>query len=223
MFLFKKKFLIVVGLVFAVVFVSGLFVSFYVKFAGSDCIVKDIGDLPFKADAVLILGAKVYPETGKMSDVLKDRVDTGFDVYSAGKVEKIIVSGDNGQEEYDEVNVMKNYLLEKGISSEDLFMDHAGFDTYDSVYRTKNIFGVDSLVIVTQEFHLPRALYISDALEIKSCGVIADRRKYRSAVRNDFREFLARYKAFFDVNLGTKSKYLGDKIDIGGNGRVTWD
>lgn len=197
--------------------------SFYVKASGSVCMVKNIEDLPFSGDAVLVLGAKVYPDSNRMSDVLKDRVDTGLEVYRAGKANKILVSGDNGQEEYDEVNVMKNYLVEKDVAHEDLFMDHAGFDTYDSVFRAKNIFGINDLIIVTQEFHLPRALYIARSMDINVCGVIADKQKYRSEYKNLLREIPARNKAFFDVLTGASPKYLGNTFDINSSGFSTWD
>ena len=139
------------------------------------------------------------------------------------KVSKILVSGDHGTVEYDEVNTVKAYLLENGVQPENIFLDHAGFDTYDSIYRAKEIFEVESVVIVTQEFHLPRAVYIGNSLGIETHGYIADRQPYVAAIWNSFRESLARIKAFLNVTLNSKPKYLGEPIPITGDGTLSWD
>jgi SanA protein len=174
------------------------------------------------AQAALILGARVY-DSGRMSPIFRDRVDTALALYQAKRVEKLLVSGDHGQVDYDEVNAAREYLLERGVLEKDIFLDHAGFDTYDSVYRAKEIFGASSLIIVTQNFHLPRALYIADRLGIKACGQSADLQSYTGAERMELREVLARLKAFFNVNLNSKPHFLGDKIDLSGDGQLTWD
>lgn len=176
-----------------------------------------------KAQAVMILGAQVY-SNGRVSDILYDRMITAFKVYESGKAEKILISGDHGQIGYDEVNTMKKYFLDWGVSPEDIYMDHAGFSTYESMYRAKEIFQINTMIISTQEFHLPRSLFLANAQGITSQGIIADRQRYLGQIKNETREFLARVKDFFMALLmKPKPKYLGDSIPINGDGRATWD
>lgn len=180
-----------------------------------------MNDLP-ETKVVLILGAKVYSQ-GSMSGMLQDRVETAIDLYQSNQVEKILVSGDHGQDNYDEVNAVKKYLLEKGVSRSDIFLDHAGFDTYDSLYRAKEIFQVRSLIISTQNFHLPRAVYIGRELGVETYGISADRHLYTNVNYNEFREIFSKVKAFLDVNLNAKPKFLGEKIPISGDSEKSWD
>lgn len=172
--------------------------------------------------AALVLGAKVY-NNGQMSDIFKDRVKPAIELYKEGKVEKILVSGDHGRKDYDEVNSAKEYLLENGVKQEDIFLDHAGFDTYDSLYRAKYIFQAQSLVVVTQDFHLPRALYIANKLGIESCGVGADLHQYYGKEARNRREILAKVKAWLDIVFNSKPKYLGDAIPLSDSGLDSWD
>lgn len=174
-----------------------------------------------KADCILILGAGVWD--GVPSPMLKDRLDTGLALYEAGAAEKILVSGDHGREEYDEVNVMKEYLTDAGVPSEDIFMDHAGFSTYESMYRTKEIFQVESLVVVTQEYHLYRSLYVAEQLGMEAYGAGADPRQYAGRLMRECREVLARTKDVFYVLSGKEPTYLGAIINIHGDGNVTND
>lgn len=172
--------------------------------------------------AVIVPGASVL-RSGAPSDVLADRLLTALELYENGRAEKFLLSGDDGQDGYDEVSAMRDFLLDRGVPGEDIFLDHAGFDTYDTLYRAQAIFGVTSAIIVTQEFHLPRALFIADALGIKNVGVIADRQPYVKAFIFSLREWPARFKALFDVVVHTKPTYLGGRIDITGDGQQTWD
>lgn len=174
------------------------------------------------ADAVIILGARVY-DSGAPSPILQNRLDHGYAVYEKGLVSKIIVSGDHGKVDYNEVKSMKQYLLKKGVKEEDIFMDHAGFDTYDSMYRARDIFCVKSLIICTQEYHTYRSIYIARRLGLEAQGYpapdIMSRKTY-----NNFRESLARVKAVLDVEiLRREPKYLGDSIPISGSGLLTDD
>lgn len=178
---------------------------------------------PPETYTALVLGAKVRAD-GQPSDMLKDRLDTTLALYQKGIVRKIIASGDHGQTEYDEVNSMKNYLLAHDVRAEDLFLDHAGFDTYDSIYRAQAIFQVKSLTIITQEFHLPRAIYIGEKIGIpKVQGVIADKQPYQHMTRVKIREELAQLKAFLNITFHSNPKYLGDQIPITGDSRLSWD
>ena len=174
-------------------------------------------------DAVMILGAYVY-ENGNPSPVLQDRLDYGYEIYQAGKAKKIIVTGDHGTIQYDEVNVMKDYLLKKGVPAQDIFLDHAGFDTYDSMYRARDIFGVKSLIISTQQFHINRALYISQRLGLDSYGYPSDDNILPRIQLQNARESLAKVKAVLETDiLRNKPRLLGPKIPISGDGRVTFD
>jgi SanA protein len=172
--------------------------------------------------AVLVLGAKVNAD-GKPSDMFRDRIDVAIEIYKAGKADKILVSGDHGEREYDEVNTAKSYILARGVPGADIFLDYAGFDTYDSVYRLRDIFRADSVIIVTQNYHLPRALYIAESLGLDAVGVSADLHTYGGEDYRQAREILADAKAWLDVTLRSRSKYLGAPIPLGGNGQASWD
>lgn len=214
----KKILFVLISISFSVVYFV-LSADYIVKVEGQ----KHYCSLDFsQKDAVLVLGARVY-ENGNLSDVFRDRAEVAVGFYEAGRVRKILVSGDHGTEEYDEVNAAKDFLLSKGVKPEDIFLDHAGFDTYDSVYRAKEVFGVESMVIATQDFHLPRALYIADKLDLEVCGAGSDLHKYRTESQMEFREIFARNKAWLNLFLKSKPKYLGEEISIYGDGRATWD
>ena len=170
---------------------------------------------------ILILGCLV-DENGPC-DMLTDRLDTGIELYKKGAAPKIIMSGDHGTEKYDEVNEMKKYAIEKGVPSEDIFMDHAGFCTYDSIYRARTIFGAEKMVIVTQKYHLYRALHIAKRLGVEAVGVNAALHEYKGEYLNEGREFAARIKDFVMCVYKPQPKYLGDPIPVSGNGDVTND
>ena len=185
----------------------------------NDYILSDINEAPV-CDAIMILGARVY-SSGAPSLVLKDRLDYGYELYKQGKAKKILVSGDHGRIEYNEATAMKEYLLRKNVPSEDIFMDHAGFNTYDSMYRAKAIFCIDSLLISTQDFHINRSVYIARALGIDAYGYpCKDKPEYQMRFQY-IREGLARVKAFWDTLIKRKPKYLGDTIPISGDGNAT--
>ncbi|RKW23848.1 hypothetical protein D8B46_02570 [Candidatus Gracilibacteria bacterium] len=161
----------------------------------------------------LVFGASV--RGGKPSLILQDRLDVAAEAYKSGKINKIIVSGDNSSVDYNEPFIMKKYLINHGVKKEDIYEDFAGFDTYDSLYRAKDIFKADELVLFTQNFHLRRALYIADKLGIKAYGVQTDLRNYAGVRYNYYREILARVKAFFETEIiKAKPKFLGEKIKI---------
>lgn len=181
---------------------------------------ENIEELP-ECDAVLVLGAKANRD-GTPSLALKDRLDYALELYEKGKVKKILASGDHGTKEYDEVNAMLNYLLDKGVPREDIFLDHAGFDTYDSIYRARDVFLVESVIISTQEFHMPRSLYIAGNLGLESYGYSCDDKMIYNMFYLNARESLARVKAFLEVEvLHAKPKYLGEAIPISGDGTAT--
>ena len=181
----------------------------------------------FQADAILVLGAGVRPD-GTPSHMLEDRLLTALALYQANVSSRVIVSGDHGADDYDEVNVMKAYLVDRGVPSEAVFMDHAGFNTYDSLYRAKAIFGVKSLILVTQRYHCYRAVYIGERLGI-SCRAVAapilssNATGYARQSWFSFRESIARCKDVFSCALHVPPRYLGEPIDLAGSGDVTND
>ena len=176
-------------------------------------------------DCIIVLGCLVRSD-GTLSDMLCDRVERGIEVYELMAQKsgaKLLMSGDHGTVEYDEVNAMKQYAIEKGVDSEQIFMDHAGFSTYESIYRAKEIFGAERVVIITQEYHLYRALYIADALGLEAYGVASDQRTYSGQTMRDVREILARNKDFLTSLFKPKPTYLGETISLDGSGDVTND
>ena len=205
-------FLAAVAVLVALVFV----VSFNVVRFGSDkYIYTDINKLPH-AQVALIPGAAILL-SGDLSPVLKDRVDMAIKIYQAGIVQKILVSGDNSTPQHNEVNPVKRYLLASGIPAQDVFLDHAGFDTYSSMYRARDVFLVDSMIVVSQAFHVPRAVYIARHLGITTYGMVADRGSY--LFRNDIREWFGDVKALSNLLFERQPKYLGEEIPITGDGR----
>ncbi len=217
---FSRKIFFVVGAMLMSMF-AVLAINFHIDSKSNPYIFQDMNNLP-EVETALVLGAKVFQQ-GTMSGMLQDRVDTAIDLYKKDKVKKILISGDHGREDYDEVNTMKDYLLKKGIKGEDIFLDHAGFDTYDSLYRANEIFKVSSVVVVTQNFHLPRAVYIGRGLKMEVCGFSADRHLYANIDHNKSREVLSKVKAFLDLNFHAKPKFLGEKIPISGDSKKSWD
>ncbi len=218
---FWKKILVTAGVASFVLLLFVLLANTVVVSTGSDYAYVEVQDVP-ESQAALILGARVFDD-GRLSKMMQDRADSALELYETGKVGRLIMSGDHGTTTYDEVNTVKDYLLEKGVKPEDLFLDHAGFDTYDSLYRARDIFGVKSLIVVTQKFHLSRALYIGRSLGMEVYGYAADRREYQGMFWNELRESLARSKALLDVMSGAKPKFLGEMIPIEGDSSLSWD
>ena len=173
-------------------------------------------------DCILVLGCFVKDD-GRPSDMLHDRLTRGVELYDLGAAPKLLMSGDHGREDYDEVAAMKQFAIDAGIPSEDVFMDHAGFSTYESIYRAKEIFQADKILIVTQEYHLYRALYIADQLGVEAYGVSSDYHTYVGQFMRDFREMLARVKDCATCIFKPEPTYLGDAIPIFGDGNLTND
>lgn len=173
-------------------------------------------------DCILVLGCYVH-ENGNPSDMLHDRLQRGVELYALGAAPKILMTGDHGRTHYDEVDAMKRFAVEAGIVSKDVFMDHAGFSTYESMYRAKEIFQAKKIIIVTQEYHLYRAIYIAENLGLEAYGVSADYRSYSGQLSRDVREILARVKDFGTSMFHPKPTFLGEAIPIWGDGNLTND
>lgn len=195
-------------------------VDVYVKSSTKDNIIE-VDDTIEKYESILILGAGLVGN--RPSPMLKERLDKGIDLYKGGVSDKIIMSGDHVNTSHDEVNVMKEYAIENGVKSEDIFMDHAGVSTYDSIYRAKEIFGLSDIIVVTQKYHLYRALYIAKKLEIDAVGVDAKKKTYNGQLKRDIREILARNKDFVKCIFKPVSTYTGDIIAVSESGNVTND
>lgn len=217
----NKKILMIICIIIFLVIIFIFGINYYVKYSVKNRIIEsnEIKDNNF--DCILILGAGVRGKNP--SPMLEERLLMGIKLYKDGIAPKIIMSGDHGQVDYDEVNVMKKYAIDNGVPSEDIFMDHAGFSTYDSIYRAKDIFKVKSMIIVSQEYHLYRALYIAKKLGIDSYGVKSDIKTYSGQLYRDLREIAARNKDFVKTIFKPKPNYLGTAIPASGNGNITND
>lgn len=198
-------------------------VNGYVKSAVKDRIITVENASTLKdVDCVIVLGCYVRDD-GSLSNMLRDRLTCGLEVYNSGAAPKLLMSGDHGQKDYDEVGAMKQYAIDNGVSSEDVFMDHAGFSTYETIYRAKAVFDADKVIIVTQQYHLYRALYIAQKLGIEAYGVSADLISYAGQSARDLREVLARNKDFMMCIFKPEPTYLGEIIPVSGNGDLTND
>jgi SanA protein len=171
---------------------------------------QDVGEVPERA-VVIVPGAAVL-RSGTLSAVFMDRANAAVALYQAGKAQKILVSGGNSTVENNEVDPARKYLLSRGVSEGDIYLDHAGFDTYSTMYRAREIFKVESAVIATQSFHLPRSLFIARTLGIDAVGLRAD--NVHLLPRNYVRESLARVKAVLDLVIHRSPKFLGEQIPI---------
>lgn len=202
----------------AVLFVVGVNAAIILGTRGE--IVDEASAASFDADAVVVLGASVMPD-GTPSDILKSRLDQGIALYFAGAAPKIIVSGDNGTESYNECWAMKRYAISRGVPSEDVFCDHAGFSTYETMYRARHVFGAERVVIATQTYHLYRAIFDAKGVGMEAVGVSDDDRAYVSQHWYDLREIPARTKDFLQVLFSVPSTFVGDPISLDQSGDVT--
>ncbi len=171
----------------------------------------------FDADCIMVLGCGIEDEETP-SPMLKDRLDVGIELYKQGAAPKILLTGDNGTEQHNEIHVMLKYTKEAGVPEKDIFCDHAGFSTYESMYRAGSIFNAERVIVVTQTYHQYRALYIGDKLGLEVMGVASDQQTYFGQSFRESREILARIKDFFKSILRSKPTYGGEVIPISGSG-----
>jgi SanA protein len=201
-----KKMVLLLTLLLGVIILA---IPFYVKYKAQYNIFSNIDEVQ-KTEFALVLGAAIN-NNNKPSSYLKYRLDDVVDLYKAQKIEKVLISGDNGEDAYDEISVMNNYLVQNGIPQSVIYGDYAGFDTYSSMERAKKIFGIKKAIIVSQGFHLPRSLYIANQ---KGMSVTGYATKQSFGKRQYFiREYFATIKSFFDCFLHRKPKYYGAPID----------
>ncbi len=220
-----KKHLVRIGIVLLALCILGtcclLGVNAYVVYSTQKRIVtpEDAAALS-DVDCILVLGCFVN-ENGRPSTMLSDRLQRSVELYNADAAPKLLMSGDHGRYTYNEVIAMRQYALDAQVPSQDVFMDHAGFSTYESVYRARDIFGAKKVIIVSQKYHLHRALQIAKALGLEAYGVAADYRSYSGQLFRDAREILARNKDFVLSIVKPKPTFLGDAIPIFGDGNLT--
>ena len=195
-------------------FLASLLINLYMINTANTYIYSSPNDTPLlDSGVIIVLGAQVH-SNGNTSGILKDRLDTAYAIYKNNSQLKILVSGDHGQKNYDEVNAMKDYLISLGIPTKQIYLDHAGFSTYETMYRAKEIFEVNKAIIVTQDYHLKRAVYLANGRGIEAYGVKADILSYPNIKYFEAREYLARVKDFCYSLFNPKPTYLGDKIPI---------
>lgn len=213
--------LIILILVSVLAFASIFIINTYVQSSVRDKIIGVDEAVTLDADCILILGAGVLGDGP--SPMLADRLLQGIELYENGASDRLLMSGDHSRKEYDEVNVMKQFAVDRGIMSKHIFMDHAGFSTYESLYRARDVFEADKIIIVTQRYHLYRALYVAEKLGLKAYGVASDPRQYVGQEIRNMRESLARVKDFFMVIFEPEPTYLGDLIPVSTDGDLTND
>lgn len=188
-------------------------VNYYIKSTTEPLIYHSLNKLP-KNDVGIVFGAGIMGD--QPSKYLKDRLDAGILLYKTKRINKILLSGDNGRDEYDELTVMKNYCYKHGVDTTKIFVDYAGFDTYSTMYRAKHIFKVENATLLSQEYHLNRAIYLGNKLGIKAIGFSANNGGYHGYNYVRFRECLSITKSFFDVLRDRKPRFLGGSIPIDG-------
>lgn len=176
-------------------------------------IYRSITEVPNDNSVAIVFGAKVWDD-GSLSHALLDRVTTGVELYKAGKVKKLLMSGDNPSADYDEPTAMKNDAIRQGVPERDIVLDFAGRRTYDTCYRAKEIFEVKKAVIVSQEFHLARSIYLCENIGVESVGITANRRKYSGENYWAFREFFSVFSAWFEMNFIPFEPVSGKKEPI---------
>jgi len=215
-----KKYLKIVLYLAIIGLVAIVSVNYYVKSSTKKHIYYSLKKFP-KNDVGIIFGAGINgDQPGKY---LKDRLDAGILLYKSNRINKILLSGDNGREEYDELTVMKNYCFNHGVDTTKIFIDYAGFDTYSTLYRAKHIFNIKKATLISQEYHLNRAIYIGQKLGIKSVGYSANSGEYLGYKYVTFREYGSVFKSFFDVLRNRKPHFLGHPIDINGPSNYSKD
>ncbi|MGJ1417210.1 ElyC/SanA/YdcF family protein [Sphingobacterium thalpophilum] len=213
-----KRFFLVVVVLCVVALVVVVITNNNVRAKTDSAIFTELKDVP-RTKVAIIFGAGINGD--QPSRYLKDRLDAGISLYKNHKVDKILLSGDNGRDEYDELSVMKLYCQKNGIDTAKIYIDYAGFDSYSTMYRAKYIFNVDTAILVSQKYHLNRCVYLGDKLAIKSFGYSADRGAYPGYKYYAFREKLSVTKAVLDIMRNRKPKYLGKQVDVNGKSNYT--
>ena len=208
-----KKFIRIMLILGILAIIAVFFINMYVTCTAEKRMYGEESILPRDADCIIVLGAGLKPD-GTPNHMLRDRLDLAINLYEAGICKKLLLTGDHGTNGYDEVNAMKDYVLARGVKKENVYLDHAGFSTYESMYRARDVFCVEKAIVVTQKYHLYRAVYIGDRLGMEVYGINSDPYTYVGQTARNIREYLARVKDVFSVAFKVRPEYLGEKIDI---------
>jgi SanA protein len=210
---FKKIFILAfIGLIVI------LITNYYVKSNTESSIYNSQKAIP-KTTVGIIFGAGINGD--QPSKYLKDRLDTGILLYKNQKIQKILLSGDNGRDEHDELTVMKTYCYKNGVDTTKIYVDYAGFDSYSTIYRAKHLFKVDTAILVSQKYHLARAVYLGNSLGVKSYGFVANVGEYKGHQYVKTREYLSVFKAVIDVFRDREPRFMGDEVNINGLSNYT--
>ena len=207
--------MVVLSIVVLTIFLG---INYFVKCTSNKKCYKNLKNIP-PCEVGIILGAGVRGNIP--SKYLEDRLNAAINLYKNSKVQKLLLTGDNGRKDYDELIVMKRYCFENGVDTAKIYLDYAGFDTYSSLYRAKQIFKVEKAIIISQNYHIDRAVYIGSRMGIDCYGFAADNGSYSNYRKNVIREYVAVVKSVFDVAVKRKPKYLGETVDIGGKSNYT--
>ena len=211
-----KKFLLLA--IIGIIIVFGI--NYHVRSETNPLIYHHANGVP-EENVGIIFGAGIRHD--RPSKYLKDRLDAGIELYKLKKISKILLSGDNGSDEHDELTVMKLYCYEHGVDTTKVFLDYAGFDTYSTIYRAKHIFKIDRAILVSQEYHLNRAIYIGNKLGLQTVGLAADVGAYHNYNYVRFRECFTICKSVFDVARNREPHFLGHEVNINGVSNYTKD
>ncbi len=205
-----KVILVAVLLVCALLFAFVAAVNGTVKSIAKDKILLEVAE-GIEVEYILVLGCGLKSD-GSPSDMLSDRIDTAVAIYEKCEGAKILASGDHSREDYNEVGAIFDACVAKGVPEEDIILDHAGFSTYDSIWRAKNVYNAEKVIIITQKYHLYRALFMAEKFEIEAYGVGADPREYAGQLYRDLREVFARVKDFYMVKFNPAPEYIGTDL-----------
>ena len=173
----------------------------------------DINALPY-SKAGLLLGTSQYLANGQQNLYFTSRIRAAYELYKSGKISALVISGDNSVKHYNEPEDMKNALVRLGVPDSVIYLDYAGFRTYDSVIRMHKIFGQTSFTVISQRFHNERAVYIAQRLGLQAVGFNAKDVNAYNGFKTNVREKLARVKVFLDLLTNKQPKFLGEKIEI---------
>lgn len=207
----KLKFVVIS---FIVLSLTLIFISDYIIVgAAKNKTFSTLSEIP-KNKVGLVLGTSKYLKDGRVNLYFTHRINATVQLFKSGKIDFVLISGDNGSVNYDEPNDFKNELLKKGIPEDKIFLDYAGFRTLDSVVRAKEIFGQNSITVISQEFHNERAIYLASKHAVSAVGYNAKDVSLNYGFKTQLREYLARTKAFLDIVIGIEPKFLGNKIEI---------
>lgn len=215
-----KAFSAILRIVLAIILIC-LAMNGAICISSHDRVLSDVSGLDgVTNDCIVVLGCAVYSD-GTLSDMLRERLDKAVELYFAGAAPKILVTGDHSGEYYNEVNPMKEYAVSKGVPAKDVYVDHYGVNTYDSIWRAANTFGLEKIVIVSQKYHLYRSVYCAEYLGMNAYGVAADTKVFPHQFNREVRELISRTKIFVNRFLKPEAKYYGDSINMDESGNNT--